>query len=204
MGNTHTAPQVEDTILTSASETDSEAIVAFNFGGSTGVILILVMALVLSFFMYQFCRCCMPGRCRKQQRPTNDNQAVNSAIITLALAIGQQQNQGHQQQHQQVQELQQQQLPRVTPGHNCSTVNQALLARLGKAAGTSGEVPGVRQLQWRSEESEGQDRPRSRPGSNQEDVVPNGPPGVPEIAEQDLLQDPVLMQALWSIINNAH
>ena len=43
------APQVEDSILTSASETDSEAIVAFNFGGSTGVLLILVMALVLSF-----------------------------------------------------------------------------------------------------------------------------------------------------------
>ena len=198
------APQVEDSILTSASETDSEAIVAFNFGGSTGVILILVMALVLSFFMYQFCRCCMPGRCRKQQRPTNDNQAVNNAIITLALAIGQQQHQSQQQQHQQVQEQQQQQLPRVTPGHNCSTVNQALLARLGKAAGTSGEVPGARQLQWRPEESEGQDRPGSGPGTNQEDVVPNGPPGVPEIAEQDLQQDPVLMQALWSIINNVH
>ena len=204
MGNTHTAPQVEDTILTSASETDSEAIVAFNFGGSTGVILILVMALVLSFFMYQFCRCCMPGRCRKQQRPTNDNQAVNNAIITLALAIGQQQHQSQQQQHQQVQEQQQQQLPRVTPGHNCSTVNQALLARLGKATGTSGEVPGARQLQWRPEESEGQDRPGSGPGTNQEDVVSNGPPGVPEIAEQDLQQDPVLMQALWSIINNVH
>ena len=204
MCKSQTAPQVEDSILTSASETDSEAIVAFNFGGSTGVILILVMALVLSFFMYQFCRCCMPGRCRKQQRPTNDNQAVNNAIITLALAIGQQQNQNQQQQHQQVQEHQQLQLSRVTPGHNCSTVNQALLARLGKAAGTSGEVPGVRQLQWRSEESEGQDRPGSGPGSSQEDVVPNGPPGVPEIAEQDLLQDPVLMQALWSIINNAH
>ena len=58
------APQVEDSILTSASETDSEAIVAFNFGGSTGVILILVMALVISFFIYQFCRCCMPGRCK--------------------------------------------------------------------------------------------------------------------------------------------
>ena len=198
MGNTHTAPQVEDTILTSASETDSEAIVAFNFGGSTGVILILVMALVLSFFMYQFCRCCMPGHCRKQQRPTNDNQAVNNAIITLALAIGQQQHQSQQQQHLQVQEQQQQQLHRITPGHNYSTVNQALAARLGKATGTSGEVPGARQLQWKPEESE------SGPGINQEEVVPNGPPGVPEIAEQDLQQDPVLMQALWSIINNVH
>ena len=105
----------------------------------------------------------MPGRCSKQQRPTNDNQAVNSAIITLALAIGQQQNLSQQQQHQQVQDHQQQQPTRVTPGHSCSTVNQALLATLGKAAGTSGEVPGVRQLQWRPEESEGQDRPGARP-----------------------------------------
>ena len=156
MGKSQSTPQVEDSILTSASETDSEAIVAFNFGGSTGVILILVMALVLSFFLYQFCRCCMPGRCRKRQRPNSDNQAVNNAIITSALAIGQQQHQNQQQQHQQMQEHQQQQLSRVmTPGHNCSTVNQALLARLGKAAGTSGEVPGARQLQWRPEESEG-------------------------------------------------
>jgi len=115
MGNTHTSPQAEDTILTSTSETDSEAMVAFNFGGSTGVLVILVMALVLSFFLYQFCRCCMHGRCSKQQRPTNDNQAVNSAIITLALAIGQQQNVSQQQQHQQVQDHQQQQPTRVTP-----------------------------------------------------------------------------------------
>ena len=150
------APKVEDTILTSASETDSEAIVAFNFGGSTGVILILVMALVLSFFLYQFCRCCMPGRCSKQQRPTNDNQAVHSAIITLALAIGQQQNLSQQQQHQQVQDHQQQQPTRVTPGYSYSTVNQALLptapalqstrpyqallATVGKAAGNSGDT----------------------------------------------------------------
>ena len=203
MGNTHTAPQVEDTILTLASETDSEAIVAFNFGGSTGVILILVMALVLSFFLYQFCRCCMPGRCRKKQRPNNDNQAVNNAIITLALAIGQQQHQNQQQQHQQMQEHQQQQLSRMmTPGHNYSTVNQAL-ARLGKVAGTSAEVPGSRQLQWRPEESEGQERPRPGPGINQKGVASNGPPVVPEIVEQDLQQDPALMQALWSIITNA-
>jgi len=156
MGNTHTAPQAEDTILTSASETDSEAMVAFNFGGSTGVLVILVMALVLSFFLYQFCRCCMPGRCSKQQRPTNDNQAVNSAIITLALAIGQQQNLSQQQQHQQVQDHQQQQPTRVTPGYSYSTVNQALLptapalqstrpyqallATVGKAAGNSGDT----------------------------------------------------------------
>ena len=192
------APQVEDSILTSASETDSEAIVAFNFGGSTGVILILVMALVMSFFMYQFCRCCMPGRCRKHRGTTNDNQAMNNAILTLALAIGQQQHQGQQQQHLQVQERQQQQLPGITPGHSYSTVSQALATRLGKATGTSGEVPGARQLQWKPEESE------SGPGTNQEEVVPNGPPGVPEIAEQDLQQDPVLMQALWSIINNVH
>ena len=184
------APQVEDSILTSASETDSEAIVAFNFGGSTGVILILVMALVMSFFMYQFCRCCMPGRCRKHRGTTNDNQAMNNAILTLALAIGQQQHQGQQQQHLQVQEWQQQQLPEITPGHSYSTVSQALATRLGKATGTSGEVPGARQLQWKPEDSE------SGPGTNQEEVAPNGPPGVPEITEQDLQQDPVLMQAL--------
>ena len=190
------APQVEDSILTSASETDSEAIVTFNFGGSTGVILILVMAPVMSFFMYQFCRCCMPGRCRKHRGTTNDNQAMNNAILTLALAIGQQQHQGQQQQHLQVQERQQQQLPGTTPGHSYSTVSQALATRLGKATGTSGEVPGARQLQWKPEDSE------SGPGTNQEEVAPNGPPGVPEITEQDLQQDPVLMQALWSIINN--
>ena len=140
MGNTHTAPQVEDTILTSASETDSEAMVAFNFGGSTGVLVILVMALVLSFFLYQFCRCCMPGRCSKQQRPTNDNQAVNSAIITLALEIGRQQNLSQQQQHQQVQDHQQQQPTRVTPGHSCSTVNQAIQLQNGGMDTVCGEM----------------------------------------------------------------
>ena len=200
MGKSQSTPQVEDSILTSASETDSEAIVAFNFGGSTGVILILVMALVLSFFLYQFCRCCMPGRCRKRQRPNSDNQAVNNAIITLAtLAIGQQQHQNQQQQHQQMQQHQQQQLPRMmTPGHNYSTINQAL-ARLGKVAGTSAEVPGSRQLQWRPAESDGEERS----GANQEGVATNGPPAVPEIVEPDLQQDPALMEALWSIITNA-
>ena len=190
------APQVEDSILTSASETDSEAIVAFNFGGSTGVILILVMALVVTFFMYQFCRYCMPGRCRKHRETTNDNQAMNNAILSLALAIGQQ-HQGQQQQvQQQVQERQERQLSGTIPGYSYSTVSQALASRLGKATGASGEVPGSRQLQWKPEDSE------SGPGTNQEEVAPNGPPGVPEITEQDLQQDPVLMQALWSIINN--
>ena len=127
MGNTHTAPQVEDTILTSASETDSEAMVAFNFGGSTGVLVILVSAVVVSFFLYQLCRCCMDGRCSRQQRPNNDNQGLNSALITLALAVGHQQNVSQQQQHQQVQDHQLQQPTRVTPGYSYSTVNQALL-----------------------------------------------------------------------------
>ena len=194
------APQVEDSILTSASETDSEAIVAFNFGGSTGVILILVLALVLTFFMYQFCKCCMPHRCGQQQRSTNE-QSVNSALIQLALAIGN--NQSQQQQQPQGQE-QQHNIPRVTPGHNSPIVNQALLARLGKTPETTGEVQGVRSLQWRQEESESRDAPRPGPGSNQENEGPNGPPGVPELAEQDLQQDPVLVQALWSIINSAH
>ena len=127
MGNSHTAPQAQDTILTSTSETDSESVVAFNFGGSTGVLVILVTAVVVSFFLYQLCRCCMGGRCSRQQRPNNDNQGLNSAIITLALAVGHQQNVIQQQQHQQVQDHQLQQPTRVTPGYSYSTVNQALL-----------------------------------------------------------------------------
>ena len=200
MCETQNAPQVEDSILTSASETDSEAIVAFNFGGSTGVILILVLALVLTFFMYQFCKCCMPHRCGRKQRPTND-QSVNNALIQLALAIGN--NQSQQQQQLQGQEHQHN-ISRVTPGHNCPIVNQALLARLGKAPETTGEVQGVKRLQWRQEEPESGDAPGSGPGSNQDSEGPNGPPGVPELTEQDLQQDPVLVQALWSIIHSAH
>ena len=174
------APQVEDSILTSASETDSEAIVAFNFGGSTGVILILVMALVVTFFMYQFCRCCMPGRCRKHRETTNDNQAMNNAILTLALEIGQQQHQGQQQQvQQQVQERQERQLSGTIPRYSYSKVSQALASR---------------QLQWKQED------PEAGPGTSLEEA--DGPPRIPEIREQDLQQDPVLQQALWSIIKN--
>merc|ERR1711895_168486 len=114
----------QDTILTSTSETDSESVVAFNFGGSTGVLVILVTAVVVSFFLYQLCRCCMDGRCSRQQRPNNNNQGLNSAIITLALAVGHQQNVIQQQQHQQVQDHQLQQPTRVTPGYSYSTVNQ--------------------------------------------------------------------------------
>ena len=200
MGKSQSTPQVEDSILTSASETDSESIVAFNFGGSTSVILILVMALVLSFFLYQFCRCCMPGRCRKRQRPNSDNQAVNNAIITLAtFAMGQQQQQNQQQQHQQMQQHQQQQLPRMmTPGQNYSTINQAL-ARFGKRTRTSDEVPGSRQLQWSPADTDGEVGPRA----TQEGVAASAPPAVPEIIEPDLQQDPALMEALWSIITNA-
>ena len=86
----------------------------------------------------------------------------------------------------------------MTPGHNYSTINQAL-ARLGKVAGTSAEVPGSRQLQWRPAESDGEEGS----GANQEGVATNGPPAVPEIVEPDLQQGPALMEALWSIITNA-
>ena len=134
MCNSHTAPQAQDTILTSTSETDSESVVAFNFGGSTGVLVILVTAVVVSFFLYQLCRCCMDGRCSRQQRPNNDNQGSNndnqgsnSAIIALAMAVGHQQNIIQQQQHQQQLDHQLQQPTRVTPGYSDSTVNQALL-----------------------------------------------------------------------------
>merc|ERR1711947_56824 len=74
------------------------------------------------------------SRCSRQQRPNNDNQGsnndnqgLNSAIITLAMAVGHQQNIIQQQQHQQQQDHQLQQPTRVTPGYSDSTVNQALL-----------------------------------------------------------------------------
>ena len=181
MGSSKSKPQVEDSILTSASETDSEAIVAFNFGGSTGVIMILVGALMVMFFMYQFCRCCLPVRCKKHRRTTNNNQDMSNAILSLALAIGQQ-HQGQQQQvQQQVQERQERQLSGTIPRYSYSKVSQALASR---------------QLQWKQED------PESGPGTSLEEATPNGPPRIPSITEQDLQQDPVLQQALWSIINN--
>ena len=124
MGNTHTSPQAQDTVLTSTSELDSESVVAFNFGDSTGVLVILVIGVIVSFFLYQLFSCCMDGRCSscsRQQRPNYDNQGLNSALITLALAVGHQQNVSQQQQHQL------QQPTGVTPGYSYSTVNQSLL-----------------------------------------------------------------------------
>ena len=124
MCKSHVGPQAQDTILTSTSELDSESVVAFNFGDSTGVLVILVIGVMVSFFLYHLCSCCMDGRCSscsRQQRPNNDNQGLNSALITLALAVGHQQNVSQQQQHQL------QQPTRVTPGYSYSTVNQSLL-----------------------------------------------------------------------------
>ena len=129
MCNSHAAPQAKDTFLTSTSEIDSESVLSFNFGDSTGVLVILVIGVVLCVFLYQLFSCCMDGRCSscsRQQRPNYD-QGLNSALITLAFAVGQQQNVSQQQQHQQVQDHQQQQPTRVTPGYSYSTVNQALL-----------------------------------------------------------------------------
>jgi len=137
MCKSRTAPQAENTILTSTSEVDSESAIAFNFEGSTGILVIFITALVVSFFLYQLCRCCMDGgcsSCSRQQRPNNDNQGSNndnqgsnSAIIALAMAVGHQQNIIQQQQHQQQLDHQLQQPTRVTPGYSDSTVNQALL-----------------------------------------------------------------------------
>merc|ERR1711955_75572 len=90
-------------------------------GDSTGVLVILVIGVTVSFFLYQLCSCFMDGRCSscsRQQRPNYDNQGLNSALITLALPVGQQQNVSQQQQHQPT---------GVTPGYSYSTVNQSLL-----------------------------------------------------------------------------
>merc|ERR1711873_207609 len=57
------------------------------------------------------------SRRSRQQRPNYD-QGMNSALITLALAVGQQQNVTQQPQHQPT---------GVTPGYSYSTVNQSLL-----------------------------------------------------------------------------
>ena len=124
MCNSHAAPQAKDTFLTSTSEIDSESVLSFNFGDSTGVLVILVIGVVLCLAVYQLFSCCRS--CSRQQRPNYD-QGLNSALITLALAVGHQQNVSQQQQHQQVQDHQLQQPTRVTPGYSYSTVNQALL-----------------------------------------------------------------------------
>ena len=115
MCNSHAAPQAKDTFLTSTSETDSESVVAFNFGDSTGVLVILVIGVVLCLAVYQLFSCCRS--CSRQKRPNYD-QGLNSALISLAVAVGQQQNVTQQPQHQPT---------GVTPGYSYSTVNQSLL-----------------------------------------------------------------------------
>ena len=120
MCNSHAAPQAKDTFLTSTSEIDSESVLSFNFGDSTGVLVILVIGVVLCLAVYQLFSCCKNGPCSRrsrQQRPNYD-QGMNSALITLALAVGQQQNVTQQPQHQPT---------GVTPGYSYSTVNQSLL-----------------------------------------------------------------------------
>ena len=87
-----TTPQVSDSILTSASETESESIVAFNFGGSTSIIVILVVILVGSFFIYRCCGCCFPTRCRSRRE--NQRDAQHQAWLAIAsMAVNQQQQQ---------------------------------------------------------------------------------------------------------------
>jgi len=140
MCKSRTAPQAENTILTSTSEVDSESAIAFNFEGSSGILVIFVTAIIVSFFLYQFFGCCMNGGCsscsrqhiRNNQGSNNDNQGANSAIIALSMAVGQQQNMIMQQQHQQQLYPQLQQPTRVTPrysdstGYSYSSLNQQL------------------------------------------------------------------------------
>ena len=115
MCNSHAAPQAKDTFLTSTSDIDSESVLSFNFGDSTGVLVILVIGVVLCLAVYQLFSCCRS--CSRQQRPNYD-QGLNSALIKVALAVGQQQNVTQQPQHQPT---------GVTPGYSYSTVNQSLL-----------------------------------------------------------------------------
>jgi len=115
MCNSHAAPQAKDTFLTSTSEIDSESVLSFNFGDSTGVLVILVIGVVLCLAVYQLFSCCRS--CSRQKRPNYD-QGLNSALISLAVAVGQQQNVTQQPQHQPT---------GVTPGYSYSTVNQSLL-----------------------------------------------------------------------------
>merc|ERR1711873_324823 len=98
---------------TSTSEMDSESVFSFNFGDSTGVLVILVIGVVLCLAVYQLFSCCRS--CSRQQRPNYD-QGLNSALIKVALAVGQQQNVTQQPQHQPT---------GVTPGYSYSTVNHA-------------------------------------------------------------------------------
>ena len=75
-------PQISDSILTSASETESESIIAFNFGGSTSIIVILVVILVGSFIVWRCCSCCLPTRCRTSRM--NQKKAQRQALLGIA------------------------------------------------------------------------------------------------------------------------
>ena len=142
----------------------------------------------------------MPQHCGQRQRSSND-QSVNQALIQLALAIGN--NQSQQQQQQQQGQENQRNVPGISPGHNCLIANQTLLARLGKASSNTGEGQGVKSIQWSQEDdTESGDASGSGQRSSQDREGPNGPPKTPELTEQDILEDPVLAKALWSIIHS--
>ena len=190
-----TTPQVKDSILTSASETESESIVAFNFGGSTSIIIILVVILVGSFFIYRCCGCCFPTRCRT--RRDNQREAQQNAWLAIAsMAVNQQQQQ------------QQQQRGPVQPGSSSSInpepqgrLNQALAQIEAKKSGTLARIPQPRKITWtKKEEEEG----GIRSGATQEPVPSSAPPPYPEIpGELDIENDPALMEALQAVIINA-
>ena len=138
----------------------------------------------------------MPSRCRSRGRK-NDNIAISNAIETLAVAIGQQ-NQGHlQQQHQQQQQQKQERQDGPQTGHNYPSASQILVSRLVKAKETSKRSPETKQLQWAQENIE------AGPGVKKEEQTQNNPPVIPEMLEQDLQENPDLIEALWSIIHQA-
>ena len=175
-------PLVEDSVLATASETESEAVIAFNFGESTGIFFIFVTALVVTFLAYQFCGCCIPRRCKRPKKNMKDSGDMSNAILELAHAIGQQ-NLGQmvqQQVNQQVQKhVQEQERFGAIPRYNYPKVHQALAPR---------------QLKWRQDDPEA--------GAHTSSEVADGPPKMPEIREQDLQQDSALQEAVWNIIKN--
>ena len=83
-------PQISDSILSSASETESESLITFNFGGTASTLVIVSVVLVGSFITWRCCRCCLPRCC--QTNSMTQKEAQRQAILGIAsMAMNQQQ-----------------------------------------------------------------------------------------------------------------